>query len=98
MTRYGLFIDGSWREPATAAAVTSPFTGDVVAHCGQATAADMDDAIAAADRDFRPFRAAVRGHRAKLLADMARGIEARRTEFVARMIREAGKPLSLIHI
>ena len=98
MTRYGLFIDGAWREPATAAAVTSPFSGDVAAHCGQATAADFDDAIAAADRDFRPFRAAVRGHRAALLAGMARGIEARRADFVGRMIREAGKPRTLAEV
>ena len=95
MNRYGLFIDGAWREAAATAAVTSPFTGDVVAHCGLATVADMEAAIAAADRDFRPFRAAIRAARARLLADMARGIEARRGEFVTRMIREAGKPRAL---
>jgi glyceraldehyde-3-phosphate dehydrogenase (NADP+) len=95
MNRYGLFIDGAWREAAATAAVTSPFTGEVVAHSGLATAADMEAAIAAADRDFRPFRGAIRAQRAKLLADMARGIEARRGEFVTRMIREAGKPRAL---
>ncbi len=95
MNRYGLFIDGAWREAVATAAVTSPFTGEVVAHAGLASAADMDAAIAAADRDFGPFRAAIRAARAKLLADMARGIEARREEFVTRMIREAGKPRSL---
>ncbi|MFM9057709.1 MAG: aldehyde dehydrogenase family protein [Planctomycetaceae bacterium] len=95
MNRYGLFIDGAWREAAVTAPVTSPFTGEVVAHSGLATAADMEAAIAAADRDFRPFRGAIRGRRAKLLADMARGIEARRGDFVTRMIREAGKPRTL---
>lgn len=95
MNRYGLFIDGAWREAVATAAVTSPFTGEVVAHSGLASAADMDAAIAAADRDFGAFRAAIRAARAKLLADMARGIEARREEFVTRMIREAGKPRSL---
>jgi acyl-CoA reductase-like NAD-dependent aldehyde dehydrogenase len=94
MNRYGLFIDGAWREAETTT-VTSPSTGEAVAHCDLATAADMDAAIGVADRDFRPFRGAIRAHRAKLLADMARGIETRRGDFVARMIGEAGKPRSL---
>lgn len=94
MNYYGLFIDGAWRE-ATTMTVTCPSTGEAAAQCGLATAADMDAAIAAADRDFRPFRGAIRAARAKLLADMARGIEARRGDFVVRMIGEAGKPRSL---
>lgn len=98
MNHYKLYIDGSWRDASSTMAVASPYTGDVVAQCGLATAADMDKAIKAADRDFLCFRAAARGHRSRLLADMARGIEARRADLVARMVHEAGKPKTLANV
>lgn len=98
MNQYKLYIDGTWRDATSTMAVASPYTGDVVAQCGMATSADMEKAIKAADRDFLVFRGAVRGHRAKLLADMARGIEKRRGEFVARMVHEAGKPKTLANV
>jgi len=98
MHQYKLYIDGQWHESPSTMMVTSPYTGDKVAECTLATAADMEKAIKAADRDFLCFRAAARGHRARILANMAKDIEARRTEFVDRMVYEAGKPKSLANV
>ena len=98
MNHYPLYIDGSWRETPAHMTVTSPYSGDGVAACGLASPADMEAAIAAADRDFLPFRNTLRGHRAQLLTAMAREIETRRAEFIKRMVTEAGKPKTLANI
>ncbi|MEY4631295.1 MAG: hypothetical protein RIQ81_1415 [Pseudomonadota bacterium] len=98
MIRYQPYVDGSWRAANSFAPVRSPYSGDIVAECGLADKGIMQLAITAADRDFPAFRLALRGQRARLLAAMARGIEARRAEFIKRMINEAGKPKTLANV
>lgn len=98
MNHYPLYIDGSWHQTPAQMTVSSPYSGDAVAACALASDTDMERIMKAADRDFLPFRNALRGHRSQLLMAMARGIESRRAEFVQRMVNEAGKPKTLANI
>jgi acyl-CoA reductase-like NAD-dependent aldehyde dehydrogenase len=95
MIEHKLFIDGRWVNGETSRDVLSPFSGKAVARCAQAGAPQLEQALAAAERDGKAFRKISRFGRARLLSAMARGIEARRAEIAAVIVAEAGKPLML---
>jgi len=85
-------IAGERRATQEAAPVLNPYDGSVVATIGVGSAADMDDAIAAAAHAFREFRRWPRHKRKSLLLDIAARLRDRRAEFVDLMIAESGKP------
>lgn len=90
-----LFIDGSWRvgEGRDAHAVVNPATGGTIADVPLASAADLDEALAAADKGFKLWRATDVEARAAILhkaADLLR----ERADSIAQMLTiEQGKPL-----
>jgi len=91
-----LFVDGRWLDgEAPAREVRSPYSGAVVARVQQASAAQMDRALAAAADAFKTFRKTSRFTRSRLLAGIAHGIGERREELVAAVVAEAGKPRTL---
>src|SRR5262245_52906800 len=70
--KFGLFIDNAWTEPGETFASNNPADGSQLAELTQATAADVDRAVAAA-RAALPAWQALGGHgRAKILYAIAR--------------------------
>jgi acyl-CoA reductase-like NAD-dependent aldehyde dehydrogenase len=101
MEHYGLFIDGAETTGATGERmpVIYPYTGEPFATVSVATAADVDRAIAAAERAFRTHLRAMPAHeRARLLLRTADAIAARRDEFARVIGYEAGKPMKDVAI
>ena len=92
-----LFIDGAF-VPSTGAesrAIINPATRDVVAHVPEATAEDVDQAVAAArrafdDSDWARTPAVDRG---RILLKLAEIVRARAGELAALETRNTGKPI-----
>jgi succinate-semialdehyde dehydrogenase/glutarate-semialdehyde dehydrogenase len=84
--RLGLYIGGEWRgtEAREAQAVHDPATGAVLGQLPLATTADLDDALAAAERGFQKWRATPAAERAAVL------------QRAAALIRERGEKLARI--
>ncbi len=93
MQRYPSFIAGNPRETAQVDLVKSPYDGSPVAEVCRAGAAEMEAAIAAAERAFADTRRLPVHERARLL-DAVAGELARQSEALAELItRESGKPI-----
>jgi acyl-CoA reductase-like NAD-dependent aldehyde dehydrogenase len=95
MTDHRLFIGGRWEAGESAREIRAPFDGRVVASCQQASAEQMERALAFTAAAFVDFRRVSRFGRARLLAAMSRGLEARRADLRGVIVAEAGKPLAL---
>lgn len=96
MQTYQLYIDGAWRAGSSgdAIAVVDPATGLDFARIVMADTRDMDDALAAAERGFRVWRALPVAERARLLRAVA-GLMRDRVEAVAHDLSlEQGKPIA----
>lgn len=79
--------------PATHALSINPANGETLAAYPWATAAEVEQAIALADRGFRQWRNESVTHRAQKLRDLATALRARAEEMAQMMSREMGKPL-----
>ncbi len=89
-----LLIGGAWVEAAERAPVFNPDTGEEIARVPLGGAREIEAALGAAHAAFPKVRA-VAGHaRAALLLRVAAGIEARKADFVATIVTEAGKPVT----
>ena len=92
-TRLGLFIDGEWitagRETQP---VLDPASGRTLGELPLATPADLDRALAAADRGFKTWRATAPQERAAVLSRTA-ALVRERADLLARLATlEEGKP------
>ena len=99
MTEYPqlhLLIAGSKRagEGRDLADVLDPATGEPIAALPLATAADLDEALAAADSGFREWRKAAPEQRAAVLTKAAALLRERVDAIAALLTREQGKPLA----
>jgi succinate-semialdehyde dehydrogenase len=79
--------------PATHALSINPANGETLAAYPWATAAEVEQAIALADRGFRQWRNESVTHRAQKLRDLASALRARAEEMAQMMSREMGKPI-----
>ncbi|MGF6421072.1 succinate-semialdehyde dehydrogenase [Lelliottia sp. 489] len=79
--------------PATHALSINPANGETLAAYPWATAAEVEQAIARADRGFRQWRNESVTHRAQKLRDLASALRARAEEMAQMMSREMGKPI-----
>ena len=79
--------------PATHALSVNPANGETLATYTWATAAEVEQAIALADRGFRQWRNESVTHRAQKLRDLATALRARAQEMAQMMSREMGKPI-----
>src|SRR5512139_903142 len=92
-TDLGLYIDGKWLngEGRKGEDVVNPATGKVLAHLPHASTADLDEALAAAQKGFATWKAMSAYDRSKVMrkaADLLR----ERAEHVAKvMVQEQGK-------
>ncbi len=91
--RFGLFVDGAFTAPGATFATVNPGTGQPIAEVTQATAADVDTAVAAARAAF-PGWAARRGHeRARSLYAIARHLQKHSRHFAVLETMDNGKPI-----
>jgi succinate-semialdehyde dehydrogenase/glutarate-semialdehyde dehydrogenase len=91
-----LFIDGEWRASSSGATipVVNPATEEVVGQVAHATKADLDQALAAADRGFKLWRRTSAFERSKLMRKAAELVRERADDIARLMTIEQGKPLA----
>jgi aldehyde dehydrogenase (NAD+) len=93
---YGLFIDGTFTDPATHQQFASlnPATEETLAMVSQASSADVDRAVAAARRAYDSVWSKTTGaQRAKYLFRIARLIQERSRELAVVETLDNGKPI-----
>ena len=91
-----LFIDGTWTRGATGKflSVLNPATGVEVGSAAHAEIADLDRALAAAERGFQVWRKTSAYERSKMMRKAA-GLLRERSETIAGWLtQEQGKPLA----
>lgn len=99
-TRYasdlGLYIDGSWRrgEGRETLRVLNPALGTGIGDVPVATSADLEEALVAADRGFRSWRAVDVDRRGAILRDAAALLRERADAIGTLLTIEQGKPLA----
>ena len=84
-------IAGEWRGSDDVMEVPFPYDGSIVDAVSMASAADMDDAMAAAQKGFEITRKLPSHRRSQILENMVRQLGERFNEVVDAMIMEGGK-------
>jgi succinate-semialdehyde dehydrogenase/glutarate-semialdehyde dehydrogenase len=89
-----LFIDGAWTDSASGKTlpVLNPSTGEPVGKVAHADRADLDRALAAAEKGFRVWRKVSAYDRYKIMRKAADHLRARVDEVATAMTLEQGKP------
>lgn len=95
-----LFIDGGWIEAEARAttAVLNPATGAELGRLPMATEADLDAAMAAAERGFETWRKVPALERSRLLRRAADWLRERREDWAGLISQELGKPIGQARI
>ncbi|MBL8332256.1 MAG: NAD-dependent succinate-semialdehyde dehydrogenase [Rubrivivax sp.] len=91
-----LYIDGRWQDAADGRTlnVHNPATGQVIGRVAHAGRADLDAALAAAQKGFETWRGMTPAERSKIMRRAA-GLVRERADAIARiMTQEQGKPLA----
>lgn len=90
-----LFINGEWQDAADGRtlAVFNPATGKEIGRVAQAGKADLDRALAAAQKGFETWRDTNPFERAKIMRKAAALIRERANEIAPLLTQEQGKPL-----
>ncbi|MDB5620037.1 NAD-dependent succinate-semialdehyde dehydrogenase [Tardiphaga sp.] len=87
-----LYIDGHWRS-AAGAPIINPADETVIGTVPHATKADLDDALAAAERGFATWRKTAPAARMQIIMRAAALIRTRVEDMAVAMTLEQGKPL-----
>src|SRR5580698_4601855 len=90
-----LFIDGAWQPAASGKtlAVLNPATAEPIGTVAHAEKADLDAALAAAQKGFAAWRKVVPHERYRLMRKAADILRGRAGEIATLMTMEQGKPL-----
>src|SRR5689334_4731406 len=92
-----LLINGQWRDAAMTFDTLNPATGDVLAQIAEASAQDVDDAVAAARQAFEdrtgPWRKMSASERGRLIWKLADLLEKNIEEFAELETLDNGKPI-----
>ena len=90
------YIDGAWTDRAAAAriAVRNPYSEEVIGHVAAGTAADVDQAVAAARRAFDSFSRTSVADRLALLTRIKDLLEERSEQFAQAIVAEMGAAIS----
>ena len=88
-----LYIDGGWRKTGETLPVLNPATEQVIGALPVARRQDLDDALAAAERGFRVWRATSPRARAEVIFRATALMRARIDEIAHAITLEHGKPL-----
>ncbi len=89
-----LYIDGGWRKTGQALPVLNPATEDVLGQVPVARRQDLDDALAAAARGFRLWKATAPRARAEVILRACALMRARIEDIAHAITLEHGKPLA----
>jgi len=91
-----LFIDGQWLEAADGRtlAVVNPATGKEIGRVAHAGRADLDRALAAADKGFATWRDTLPAARSKIMRRAAALMRERAVDIAQLLTQEQGKPLA----
>ncbi|TAN14820.1 MAG: NAD-dependent succinate-semialdehyde dehydrogenase [Rhizobiaceae bacterium] len=90
-----LFIDGVWRRGEGARIpVENPATGEVLAYIAAATPSEIDAAVKAARRAFKPWSRLAPVERSKALHRLGDAVAAHADSMARTMTLEQGKPLN----
>ncbi|TDR92935.1 NAD-dependent succinate-semialdehyde dehydrogenase [Enterovirga rhinocerotis] len=89
-----LLIDGQWRSRAGEMPIVNPSDESVLGHVPQATQSDLDDALAAAERGLRVWRATAPAKRQEILTRATAIARERIEEIAVAMTLEQGKPIA----
>ncbi|MBW4818402.1 aldehyde dehydrogenase family protein [Rhodococcus qingshengii] len=92
---YGLFIDNQWVDGESGDTIESvnPATGEFLTRIPNATAADVDRAVQAANRAFGTWRTTTASERANALLKIADLLEADAERFAVLETLDVGKPI-----
>lgn len=93
--RYGLYINGQWRDASNGDTYTasSPADGSLLAVCAQATREDVDDAVKAAWEAFKTWKKTTPAERAAILNKIADIIDANKERLAMVESMDNGKPI-----
>ncbi|MET0238739.1 MAG: NAD-dependent succinate-semialdehyde dehydrogenase [Sphingobium sp.] len=91
-----LFIDGEWQDAADgrSLAVLNPATGQEIGRVAHAGRADLDRALAAADRGFKIWRDFTPAARSRIMRRAAELMRERAGDIALLLTQEQGKPLA----
>ncbi|MDE1165317.1 MAG: NAD-dependent succinate-semialdehyde dehydrogenase [Pseudomonas sp.] len=91
-----LYIDGQWRpsQDGRSLPVIDPATGQTLGSVAHAGIADLDQALAAADKGFKTWRAVSAFDRYKVMRKAAQLMRDRVENIATLMTQEQGKPLA----
>jgi succinate-semialdehyde dehydrogenase/glutarate-semialdehyde dehydrogenase len=91
-----LFINGEWQDAAEGRtlAVFNPATGKEIGRVAHASTADLDRALAAAQKGFETWRDVPAAERAKIMRKAAGFMRERAGDIAAVLTQEQGKPLA----
>jgi len=91
-----LLIDGQWCSGSEGGSspIVNPATGEVIASLAHASTADLDRALAAAERGFAAWRQVSAFERSKLMRRAAELLRERADAIARAMTLEQGKPLA----
>ncbi|MCA1822854.1 MAG: aldehyde dehydrogenase family protein [Frankia sp.] len=95
-----IYVDGAWVASTGTASidVVNPATEEVIGRIPEATAADVDRAVAAARAAFPGWAATSVDERAKYLSRLHEGVVARSEEFAKTIATEMGAPLKIASV
>ena len=97
MKKFRNFIDGNHVDAAKGETldIINPATGKVYATSPNSKQADIDAAMAAAQRGFEVWKESTPSERSLALFRIADAIEARKDEFIAMEVENCGKPVAI---
>ena len=95
LEKYGLFINGEWRDAKDGATLDAknPANGDHLAKIADATEEDVNDAVRAAREAFKKFKHTTINERAKLLNKIADIIDENKEHLAKVESMDNGKPI-----
>ncbi|WP_029353899.1 NAD-dependent succinate-semialdehyde dehydrogenase [Bosea sp. 117] len=88
-----LFIDGKWRKGTGEQPILNPATEEAIGTVAHASRADLDEALAAAERGFATWKRVPVHERYKLMRKAAELLRERHERISQIMTMEQGKPL-----
>jgi acyl-CoA reductase-like NAD-dependent aldehyde dehydrogenase len=87
------YLAGRWEKSSETLSVTSPYDDSIVGTTYLATAGQLEEATAAAEKAFKTTSRLASFEREEILLSISRGIAERRDELARLMAQEAGKPV-----
>ncbi len=87
------YVGGEWKQSDKPLEIVNPYDGSIAGVTSRATEADVEQAIAAAERAFRETRRLSSHERYEIMLRIRRGMEGRRDDIIESIVKEAGKPV-----